>query len=111
MRCVVRHPCATQQMRETLHMRWILYQRDDCHLCDLALQVLAAVRAPEFDSVFIDGDEALEARYGVRVPVLRDDADGRELDWPFDAAAAARFLARDGRGDRATEQASARRGC
>jgi hypothetical protein len=61
----------------------VLYQRDDCHLCDLALEVLAAVRAPEFESVFIDGDEVLEARYGIRVPVLRDPA-GRELDWPFD---------------------------
>ena len=63
----------------------ILYQRDDCHLCDLAIEVLAQARAPEFDSVFIDGDDALEARYGVRVPVLRDDARGAELDWPFDA--------------------------
>ena len=62
-----------------------LYQRDDCHLCDLAIEVLAQARAPEFDSVFIDGDEVLEARYGVRVPVLRDDARGAELDWPFDA--------------------------
>jgi hypothetical protein len=62
-----------------------LYQRDDCHLCDLALAVLAQARAPEFDSVFIDDDEALEAAYGTRVPVLRDAA-GRELEWPFDAA-------------------------
>jgi hypothetical protein len=61
-----------------------LYQRDDCHLCDLAIGVLAQARAPEFDSVFIDGDEGLEARFGVRVPVLRDDARGAELDWPFD---------------------------
>ena len=61
-----------------------LYQRDDCHLCDLAIEVLAQARAPEFDSVFIDGDEGLEALYGVRVPVLRD-ARGAELDWPFDA--------------------------
>lgn len=66
--------------------RFILYQRDDCHLCDLALAALAAVRAPEFDSVFIDGDAGLEERYGARVPVLRDAGDGRELEWPFDAA-------------------------
>jgi len=74
-------------------MSLILYQRDDCHLCDLALDVLAAARAPAFDSVFIDDDDALEARYGVRVPVLRDDARGVELDWPFDAAALRRWLA------------------
>ena len=63
--------------------RYVLYQRDDCHLCDQALEVLAGVRLPEPDSVFIDGDDALEACYGVRVPVLRDATDGRELDWPF----------------------------
>ena len=68
-----------------------LYQRDDCHLCDLALAVLAQARAPEFESVFIDDDAALEAAYGVRVPVLRD-AGGRELEWPFDAVALAAWL-------------------
>ena len=73
--------------------RYVLYQRDDCHLCDQALEVLAGVRLPEPDSVFIDGDDALEACYGVRVPVLRDATDGRELDWPFDAAAVVAFLA------------------
>lgn len=67
-------------------MPLILLQRDDCHLCDLALDVLAQVRAPDFDSVFIDGAPELEASYGARVPVLRDTESGRELDWPFDAA-------------------------
>jgi hypothetical protein len=62
-----------------------LIQRDDCPLCDQALAVLAAARAPEFDSVWIDGVDALEAVYGMRVPVLRDTVSGAELDWPFDA--------------------------
>ena len=66
--------------------RFLLFQRDDCHLCDLALAVLAAARVPEFDSVFVDDDPALEARYGNRVPVLRDDVAGRELAWPFSVA-------------------------
>src|SRR5690606_21098208 len=73
----------------------ILSQRDDCHLCDLALGVLAEARVPDFESVFIDGDPALEAAYGERVPVLRE-ASGRELGWPFDAAAVAAFLSRGG---------------
>lgn len=73
-------------------MHLVLYQRDDCHLCDLALEVLALARAPEFDSVFIDEDEALEERYGTRVPVLRDEGCGRELEWPFDAARLQDFL-------------------
>lgn len=63
-----------------------LFQRDDCHLCDQALEVLALARFPDFSSVFIDDDEALEARYGARVPVLRR-SDGMEIDWPFDPAA------------------------
>jgi hypothetical protein len=71
---------------------FLLFQRDDCHLCDLALEALALARAPEFGSVFIDGDEALEARYGTRVPVLRDEASGRELDWPFTPDTLAAFL-------------------
>lgn len=62
-----------------------LFQRDDCHLCDQALEVLAQARFPDFSSVWIDEDEALELRYGVRVPVLRR-RDGAELDWPFDVA-------------------------
>ena len=73
-------------------MPLILYQRDDCHLCDLALDVLAQARAPDFSSVFIDDDEALEARFGARVPVLRDTEANRELDWPFDAAKLRHFL-------------------
>jgi Glutaredoxin-like domain (DUF836) len=66
-------------------LRLTLYQRDDCHLCDLALEVLAHARIPDFESVFIDGDAELEARYGERVPVLRAEGSGRELGWPFDA--------------------------
>ena len=73
--------------------RFLLFQRDDCHLCDLALEVLAAARAPDFGSVFIDGDEGLEGRYGIRVPVFHDAADGRELDWPFAPDTLAAFLA------------------
>jgi Glutaredoxin-like domain (DUF836) len=71
----------------------ILYQRDDCHLCDLALAVLAQARAPEFDSVFVDDDVELERLYGERVPVLRDAQRGEEIDWPFDAAKVIAFLA------------------
>lgn len=73
-------------------MKLALYQRDDCHLCDAALDVLAQAGAPDFESVWIDGDAALEARYGARVPVLRDEASGIELAWPFDHVAVSAFL-------------------
>jgi hypothetical protein len=71
----------------------ILYQRDYCHLCDMALEVMAQAQAPEFESQWVDDSAELEARYGTRVPVLRDARDGRELDWPFDAVAVRAFLA------------------
>ncbi|WIH06015.1 glutaredoxin family protein [Xanthomonas translucens pv. graminis] len=76
-------------------MSLTLYQRDDCQLCDQALTVLAQARVGELESVFIDGDAALEARYGERVPVLRD-AGGRELGWPFDVCRVADWLALQG---------------
>jgi hypothetical protein len=74
-------------------MHLILYQRDDCHLCDLALDVLAQARVPDFESVFVDDDAALEALYGERVPVLREFSSARELAWPFDAEVIQRWLA------------------
>jgi hypothetical protein len=73
-------------------MPLVLYQRDNCHLCDLALDVLAQARVPDFDSVFIEDNSELESLYGERVPVLRESESARELDWPFDAAAVRRFL-------------------
>jgi hypothetical protein len=67
--------------------RFVLYQRDDCHLCDLALAMLSEACFPEFDSIFIDEELGLEAVYGHRVPVLRDTRTGLELDWPFSPSA------------------------
>jgi hypothetical protein len=78
--------------RREAHMALLLYQRDDCHLCDQALAILAAASAPEFDSVFIDEDMQLEARYGVLVPVLRDSVRDVELHWPFDVHQVQQFL-------------------
>ncbi len=60
--------------------------------------MLAAARAPDFDSAFIDGDDALEARYGLRVPVLRDTVGGAELEWPFDVEKLRAFLPAPGKG-------------
>ena len=70
----------------------VLFQRDDCKLCDEAVALLATAHAPDFQSVWIDDDPELEARYGERVPVLRDEDASRELDWPFDAARLRAFL-------------------
>ncbi len=69
-----------------------LFQRDDCHLCDQALIVLAQARVTGLESVFIDDAPELASRYGTRVPVLRDGG-GRELDWPFDVATVTAWMA------------------
>ena len=73
-------------------MRLRLFQRDDCPLCDEALAVLAAARTPDFEPVWIDDDPVLEARYGARVPVLRDEVNDTELDWPFNADRVRQFV-------------------
>lgn len=73
-----------------------LYVSEECELCDRAVAVLAEARAPDFECICIEGDAELNARYGVRVPVLHDLARDRDLGWPFDAGEVARFLASDG---------------
>ncbi|MEE4174229.1 MAG: glutaredoxin family protein [Xanthomonadales bacterium] len=71
----------------------ILYSRPDCHLCEEAGDLLSRV-APEraVRVVDIEDDITLIDRYGIRVPVLRLEASGEELGWPFDEADLARFL-------------------
>jgi hypothetical protein len=71
----------------------ILFQRDDCHLCDQAVLVLVQARAGEFEPRWIDADIELEQRYGLRVPVLHREDTGAELDWPFDVERVQAFLA------------------
>ena len=76
-------------------MPFVLFQLEDCHLCEEAAALaFAAGLAPAF--VDIGDDDALDARYGVRIPVLRHEPSGRELDWPFDAAALAAFVVEEG---------------
>jgi glutaredoxin len=56
-----------------------MYSRRRCGLCDEAREVIDAVRREvpfEFQEVLIDGDDALERAYGIRVPVV--EVDGRE---------------------------------
>ena len=73
-------------------MKLTLLQRDDCPLCDEAYAVLAAAGVPDFEVCWIDGDAALESRYGTRVPVLRREG-GAELAWPFNGDDVRTFIA------------------
>lgn len=66
--------------------RVTLYSRPGCHLCDLAEEVVAAVCAElgeTYETVMIDDDPALQARFTDEVPVTF--VDGRQHDfWRVD---------------------------
>jgi len=53
-----------------------LYSRPGCHLCDRARDVLEAAGIA-FEEVDITTDPALEAEYGVLIPVV--EREGRQL--------------------------------
>ena len=67
-----------------------LYGTSACHLCELA-EALLSRRGEPFLEVDISESDALFERYGVLIPVLRDEH-GRELHWPFDEASLETFL-------------------
>jgi hypothetical protein len=72
---------------------FILYGTLGCHLCDQAESiVLPLARAVGVNIVLVDiaGDDSLETRYAVRIPVLSNG--NQELEWPFDHATVSRFL-------------------
>lgn len=69
-------------MREMLLMSTL-----GCHLCDVAAEILVRHMDPSrfvVDVVEIADDDRLLEQYGVRIPVLVDEASGKELGWPFD---------------------------
>jgi hypothetical protein len=68
-----------------------LYGSAFCHLCEAAQEILktAGIAVTVVD---ILGNDLLLDRYGTRIPVLQRADNGAELDWPFDATQAARFL-------------------
>jgi len=76
----------------TVNEPLILYSRSECHLCDLAAEMLDSAELP-WRAVDIDADPVLVARYGVHVPVIARSDDGRELFFPFDKEALLSFAA------------------
>jgi hypothetical protein len=65
--------------------RLTLYHTAGCHLCEEAeALILACLARPDcLERADIAEDDALLARYGMAIPVLRDQATGREIYWPF----------------------------
>lgn len=73
-----------------------LFVTAGCHLCDLALLEIQSVDttyALSIEKIEIGDDDLLVSQYGVRIPVLQL-SDGHELDWPFNHADIAHYLAR-----------------
>jgi len=72
-----------------------LYGTSGCHLCEIAQDMLKALRISVggFDFVEVDISESddLFERYGVTIPVLQHP-EGRELKWPFSAQQLRDFL-------------------
>jgi glutaredoxin len=62
----------------------VLYSRPGCHLCDVAREAIRRVHGRHpfaFEEVSIEGDEALELAYGIRIPVVAVDGQERfEID-------------------------------
>mgnify|MGYP000415635503 FL=1 len=67
-------------------MELLFYTTSQCHLWELAEALLVSTPMPEpipVDVVDIAQSEELVERYGTRIPVLRRNDTGVELDWPF----------------------------
>lgn len=68
-----------------------LYTRAECHLCELAKQLLDD-SGIACEAVDIEADLNLIRKYGNHIPVVyRADID-RELYWPFDAVTLQDFI-------------------
>jgi predicted glycosyltransferase len=81
---------------EPVARRVVMYSRRTCGLCDEARAVVVAelVGGPvEFEEVFIDGDDALEREYGLRVPVVAIDG-AEEFEYRVEPDMFRRLLAR-----------------
>lgn len=82
-------------MLDIAAVKLTLFTGPDCHLCDLALQVMeaSACRSQfEYDKVNIRTSTELYHLYAVRIPVVKRSDNGAELGWPFDVTAFEEFI-------------------
>jgi hypothetical protein len=88
--------CRARQGIEVNHYR--LYGTSACHLCELAEEMLEALRKQgltlAYDKVDISESDDLFERYGLVIPVLQGPR-GEELRWPFSGEELRQFIAAD----------------
>ena len=72
-------------------MSLTLFSSPGCHLCEQAMALCqhAGIK-PDVEDIALNDE--LFARYGVRIPVLKNRSSGRELGWPFDSFQLAEFI-------------------
>lgn len=76
-------------------MALVLLGTDACHLCEEAQALLMHFQGALKEDVYIDDiaeDPVLVERYGLRIPVLRHEGSGAELNWPFDSQQLLQFF-------------------
>lgn len=64
----------------------VFYTTAGCHLCEQAavlLEELAQLQDIAVIPVDISSDEALVTLYGIRIPVVKNQATDEEIGWPF----------------------------
>ena len=71
-----------------------LYTGLECHLCQLARDILDEVLGPGgYREVCISDNAELKETYGTRIPVVAS-ANGAEKNWPFSTGQVRRLLAK-----------------
>lgn len=80
-------------MSETKH-KFTLFSGTDCHLCDVAKQLMAPYlhQGLVLNQINVKEQRDYYHEYGARIPVLKNDVTGAELGWPFDEHTLAEFL-------------------
>lgn len=59
-----------------------VFSRQDCHLCDVAVELLESMRDElsfTIEKIYINGDEKLEKLYGEQIPVIQIDGKHHEF--------------------------------
>lgn len=73
--------------------QFAFYTTEGCHLCEQAWQLVIALNAVEsFEVIEIIHTPEHVERYGIRIPVVKNNQTGAELGWPFELAQLADFI-------------------
>jgi hypothetical protein len=86
------YPVSAKKSVKNMH-KLRLYSRPDCHLCEVALELVNNCgQSVDLEMVNIEDELRLLDRYGLSIPVLQRLDSGAELGWPFEQASLTLFL-------------------